>query len=396
MVDSVYWIWFQEIFGIGTRRAAEVLEHITEPVNLYHISKEKLTAMSLFTEKEIHDLQNTSLDKAQQHYDDAVKLGYEVLTPYDMRYPESLRNIYSMPLTLYVKGDISVLEEKLAIGVIGTRDFTEYGKYAADMLAVDLVKCGAVVVSGLALGIDAVAHAGALKGGGKTVAVVGCGLDIDYPKPNAELRALIEKNGAVVSEYPPGTQPLPFHFPIRNRIISGLSRGIVVIEADEKSGSLITAGHALGQDRDVFAVPGRINDLMSRGTNKLIKQGAKPVMTVNDILEEYTYGEYDISLKVINLQQLKKKYRHVLQDKATETTVMASVPVETTGTVKKLPPEYLSETQLMIYNMLDESPRTADYITEMSGLRITQVLSALTQLEIYGLVTAHPGRMFSV
>lgn len=397
MVDSIYWIWFQEIFGIGTRRAEEILSHIIEPVNLYELSREQLEDMTILTEAEIDKIIGTTLDNAEKHQAKADELGYEVLTPYDIRYPDSLRNIYSKPLTLYVKGDVAALDDsKLMIAMVGTRDFTEYGKIVADEISGDLVKCGAVVVSGLAIGIDTISHAGAIKAGGKTIAVMGCGIDVDYPKQNTELKEMIAKNGAVVSEYPPGTQPLPHNFPIRNRIISGLCRGTVVVEADIKSGSLITAGHALAQDRDVFAVPGRITDNMSRGTNKLITQGAKPVTNVNDILTEYTYGEYDISLKVINLQHLKKKYRHMLQDKANAPVqTMTSVELDEVSTGKRLPPEYLNDVQLMIYTLLDNVPKNTDYIAQTLGLRISQVLAALTELEVYGLIKAYPGRMFS-
>ncbi|MDT8901278.1 DNA-processing protein DprA [Anaeroselena agilis] len=211
--------------------------------------------------------------------------GIGVVCAADAAFPDRLRRIFDPPQVLYYRGRLPV--DELLIAVVGARRASAYGRNAALSLAAGLAAAGAGVVSGAARGVDSAAHEGALSAGGYTVAVLGCGVDVVYPPENGRLLARIAEQGAIVSEYWPGTDPLPHHFPVRNRIISGLARGVAVVEAAEKSGSLITADWALEQGRDVFAVPGSIFSATSAGANKLIKQGAKPVTAAADILEEY-------------------------------------------------------------------------------------------------------------
>jgi DNA processing protein len=216
---------------------------------------------------------------------DWEKRGIGVVTANDAAFPAALRKIFDPPQVLYYRGRLP--QDELLVGLVGARRATAYGRNAAKTLAAGLAAAGAGVVSGAARGIDSAAHEGALEAGGYTVAVLGCGVDVVYPPENGRLLAMIAEQGAIVSEYWPGGVPLPHHFPVRNRIISGLCRGVAVVEAAEKSGSLITADWALEQGRDVFAVPGSIFSAASAGTNKLLKQGAKPVTAAADILEEY-------------------------------------------------------------------------------------------------------------
>ena len=223
------------------------------------------------------------LDRAAEEFDRSLEKGYSLLTLADAEYPSLLREIFDPPCVLYGIGRIDVLESA-AVAVVGSRHPTPYGRGMAERLARDLAERGLVVVSGLALGIDTAAHVGAL-GGGRTVAVLGSGLDVPYPKSNRKLFDRIAVEGAVISEFPLGTDPLAANFPRRNRIISGLSLGVVVVQAGKGSGSLITANYALEQGRDVFAVPGNVGT-ESQGTNQLIKEGAKLVVSSDDILEE--------------------------------------------------------------------------------------------------------------
>jgi DNA processing protein len=207
-----------------------------------------------------------------------------VITDRDESYPENLFNIYDRPPLLYIKGNLQ--KEDINIAIVGSRLASTYGKFITERISRELAMKGITIVSGMARGIDSAAHRGAIAAQGRTVAVLGCGLDIIYPPENKNLFSDIVQNGAVISEYPPQTQPLSAHFPARNRIISGISYGVVVVEAGEKSGSLITARLALEQGREVFAVPGSIDSVGSRGTNKLIKQGAKLIENIDDILED--------------------------------------------------------------------------------------------------------------
>ena len=214
-----------------------------------------------------------------------AKQGIKLLCWLDADYPRLLNQIDDPPPVLYVKGTFTHADE-WAVGIVGTRNATVYGRQAAEMLASDLASNHVTVVSGLARGIDACAHRAALKAGGRTVAVLGCGVDVAYPAENARLAEEITEHGALVSDYPPGTQPEALNFPPRNRIISGLCLGVVVVEADERSGALITSNFAVEQGRDVFAVPGNVFNRTSRGTNKLIQKGAKLVLNAADILDE--------------------------------------------------------------------------------------------------------------
>jgi DNA processing protein len=218
----------------------------------------------------------------EKEYEKLAKRGIKVLTIKDKTYPKLLKEIYAPPALLYIQGKLS----EPCLGIVGSRELSPYGFKTAPKLSFELARKGLTIVSGLAKGIDTLAHQSALKARGKTIAVLGSGLDIIYPKDNQKLSKEIIQTGAVISEFPLGTPPKRQNFPQRNRIVSGLSRGVLIIEAGERSGSLITARQALEQNRDVFAVPGPINSLTSAGTNGLIKLGAKPVTEVNDILEE--------------------------------------------------------------------------------------------------------------
>ena len=395
MDSALYWIWLQSIFGYGTTRSETVLKAFPSPAKLFEASADGPKEKHLFTARELELLDRRDLEWAQEVAADCTRRGIAVLTPEDPNYPQALHNIYSKPSALYVTGDISCLSGRLAIAMVGARHCTTYGKQAADRLARELVSCGAAVVSGLAQGIDTISHTGALKGGGKTVAVLGCGHDQDYPVSNRTLRRLIEQHGAVVSEYPPGTKPLSRNFPIRNRIISGLSAGIVVVEGARRSGSLITAGHALAQGRDVFAVPGSIFSESSTGPHWLIRQGAIPVTCTRDILEEYLH----LSLDTINTGAVENLPLNAWEAPEKQTESMIDIVGKNTAAVpckRQAPPSFLTDKQRTVYAAVGNDPQNVDSLTVQSGLEVREVLSALTQLEIYGLIKALPGRRYTI
>ncbi|MDR7869929.1 MAG: DNA-processing protein DprA [Tissierellaceae bacterium] len=285
----------------------------------------------------------------------------KTLTYIDENYPTTLNYIYDTPFVLYYNGEFKE-EDKLSLAIVGARKATAYGKWACEKFTKELVDLGVTIVSGLALGIDTIAHKTALKYGGRTVAILGNGLDVKYPKKNEKLYDEISKNGVVLTEFPIGTQPLAYNFPQRNRIISGLSLAVVVIEAKEKSGSLITAHHALEQGKDVFAVPGNINSIYSGGTNKLIKDGAFPLLDIDDLLEEI----YELKEKTLNSKYDSLDYTD------------------------------LSDTEIKIVNTLKEGPLHTDMIIHKSGLDTSTVLSVLTILQIKGIIKELTRRTYAI
>lgn len=284
------------------------------------------------------------------------KHNVEFYTIEDNLYPSELKNIYDPPPVLFVRGKLKPLDHKVAL--VGARKATAYGSTAAERLSTELAQCGVAIVSGMARGIDTAAHRGALKANGDTVAVLGCGVDIVYPRENKRLMDEIIDTGAVISEFPLGSPPIAWHFPSRNRIISGLSKVVVVVEAAEKSGALITVDMALDQGKEVMAVPGSIYSNMSKGCLKLLKQGAKMVTETVDILEE------------LGLNSLFSSNEH-------------------TGTIK------LNDVERRICQLLKQDPLHLDHLIQVLKLPSQQVLVALMYLELKGIVKKMPGKMYA-
>ncbi|MDD5759163.1 MAG: DNA-processing protein DprA [Desulfobulbaceae bacterium] len=292
-------------------------------------------------------------------------LGISMVCFGDENYPALLANIYNPPMVLFVKGDLGLLR-KTGIAVVGSRAATSYGLKVARDFSAQLAGSGLVVVSGLALGIDTAAHSGALAAGGDTVAVLGCGLDVIYPPTNERLAGQIAKTGALVSEYSLGTQPDAFRFPARNRIISGLSRGVLVVEAAQRSGSLITARMALDEGREVFAIPGRVDSLKSTGTHRLLQEGAKLVGSIDDILEELGW--------------------HMAATHAAASASGQAAEVAVT----------LSEEESRVLALLDVYPKHIDTIISQAGLATARVSEILLLLELHGLVEAVSGQQYQI
>lgn len=283
--------------------------------------------------------------------------GIEFISVEDPEYPPYLKHIYDPPSVLYVRGNINTLQLPM-FAVVGSRKATYYGLGVAEKIARELVAAGLCIVSGMARGIDTAGHRGALSAGGPTVAVLGCGVDVVYPRENKKIMSEIIHNGAVLSEFPPGTEPIAGNFPRRNRVISGLSRGVLVIEAAERSGSLITADFALEQGRDVFAVPGQVTNPINRGAHRLIKQGARLVEDVADILE-------DLGLS----------------------------PVGKEGPGKENLP-HLTNGEKKVYNIISDTPVSSDHIIAKTGISAAEVMSLLLLMEMKGLVKQLPGHRY--
>lgn len=387
-----YWIWLQQAIGCGNPIPEKLFDSFGGAEGVYLANPADLLIPGLNSAQKSR-LCDKSLEHAKAVTEACLRLGYGIVTFGDDCYPQRLRNIYAPPCVLYVQGELGDTDNLPLIAMVGTRQVTEYGLEAATQLAIGLATHGVVVVSGLALGVDTASHKGALKGNGKTIAVIGCGLDINYPASNQELRKLIASHGAIVSEYPPGTRPTAFTFPVRNRIIAGLSLGTVVIEAGTRSGSLITASLAAEMGREVFAVPGSIFSPMSEGTNKLLRDGAKPVAGVVDILEEYIEA-YPQS---INMNIAQDERAPLLVQKADDCSDNGEMPMQETFEKSFAPkvPKNLTKVQTTVYQLLSREPIHVDALSLKANLEPRIVLGVLTTLEIQGLARSYPGRRFA-
>lgn len=392
-----YWVWLNEVKGLTGRSKLLLLEHFGTPENVYYADREEYRLIDGLLSRQIELLDDKTLAGADRILGDCQRLGLRILTMQDADYPVRLRNIYEPPCLLYVKGQLPAFDEEVAIAMVGTRRATPYGIETAEKLAFQMAKQGALIVSGAAYGIDSSAHRGALRAGARTVAVLGNGIDVVYPAGNEWLYRDISASGALISEYPPGSAAEGWHFPIRNRIISGLCLGTVVVEApEERTGALITANTALEQGRDVFAVPGPIDAPMSRGCNRLIADSAAALVTGGwDILREYeAQYPHKLHCEAVELPQtLGYQARSEAQAKA----------MKVEEEKKKLPeldlrtPDHgLSDDQIAVLRALREGPLQVDDVIEQTALPTRRVLSALTVLEIDGYVEQGSGKYFSL
>jgi len=370
------WIELNMTPGIGPRAAAKLLERFGSAEAVYSATRTELEQLRLAPEAIDSIIARDLRSTAEAERTAVRKLGGDVLLLDDGVYPSSLREIYDPPIVLYVKGAWSECLDQPCIGMVGSRKCSTYGQNTAMMLARDLAQRGITVVSGFARGIDAAAHRGALEAGGRTVAVLGTGIDEVYPRDHKKLaEEILAGGGALVTQFPLGTPPVSENFPYRNRIISGLSLGIVVVEAAENSGSLITARLAMEQNREVFAVPGNITSRNSFGANYLIKgASAKLVQQWQDIATEMPP---QLAAKLLPPPFSEKRTDPSLSDKL------------------ELVPEGLSETETSVFQLLNaDSPAHVDWLIDKSKLPISELTAALLALEMRELVRALPGRCF--
>lgn len=396
MAALKYWVWLTTLPGLGQRTKLQLLEHFASPEEIYFAPEEELLLAEGVTKTQCALLADKSLDRAEKVLEDCAKDGQFLLTMDDAAYPARLRNIYDPPLLLYGKGSLPLFDEEVAVTVVGTRSCTPYGVKAASELGYELAKQGALLVSGMAKGIDGEALRGALRAGGFTAAVLGGGADVVYPAANRRLYEDIAATGVILSEYPPGTEPRGEHFPVRNRLLSALSVATLVVEAPERSGALITAATALEQGREVFAVPGPFDAPMSRGCNGLIREGAGLVCEAWDVLSFYE-SRYPHRLRLLRakLPPLPKGAPE------TESGELAK-PVEEAPPAPALPvldisqdPGGLTDDQIAVLSVLHtDIPTLTDDAAILADLPVRRVLSALTVLEIDGYVCRQGARSF--
>ncbi|HEY3104714.1 MAG TPA: DNA-processing protein DprA [Pyrinomonadaceae bacterium] len=370
------WIALNMTPGVGPRVTARLLEHFGSAEAIFDAPRRELALLRL-TPETIESIANRELhERAEQEIERVRKLGGDIIVLDDGVYPSLLRETYDPPVVLYVKGAWSECLERACVAIVGSRRCSTYGQNAALMLSRELAQRGVTIISGMARGIDAAAHRGALEAGGKTAAVMGTGLDQFYPRDHSKLALeILKKGGALVTQFPLGTPPVSENFPYRNRVISGLSLGVVVVEAAENSGSLITARLAMEQNREVFAVPGNITSRNSFGTNYLIKgAGAKLVQQWQDIASELPA---EIAAQLLPPPSKKTKKQGELVDQL------------------QLAPSDLSEHERAIFKLLStDTPLQIDSLAETTKLSITQLTSALLALEMRELIRALPGHCF--
>lgn len=356
--------WLNSANGISNRKIQKILEYFNaDPKELWDNFESEKYNLS-FLKPEIIDYLNKSKNTFEERF--LIRLKNEsssIITIYDDCYPEKLKQISYAPNILYYKGDLRGINS-VSIAVVGSRKATAYGKWAAEKLTGEISELGVNIISGLAVGIDTVAHKTALKHKSKTAGIIGCGIDKVYPKSNENLyNEIVQSGGVVITEYPLGMQPLPNNFHDRNRIISGLSDGVLVIEAKERSGTLITAGHAADQGREIFAVPGNIDSLFSKGTNALIKDGAKITTSVDDIIEE-----------ILELKDLRDMAMNNQKNSADYSC--------------------LDTDEMKIINCLQSGNKDVYELHEATGIDTATILSLATLLELNGFIKQFPGNKF--
>ena len=396
MSSLKYWLWLATRKGVGVQGMHTVLEHFGTPERAFFADPEEYELLPSGLSRA---LQDRSMHEAERVLADCDRLGIRIMTLQDADYPERLRQLEDAPCVLYLKGRLPDLDEEATIGVVGTRQASEYGKTVAKRLGLELARGGAVVVSGIAAGIDACAVRGALQAGGTVVCVLGGGIDVPYPWENRFLYEDVAASGLLISEYPPGTENRGSHFPVRNRIISGLSLGIVVVEAREfGSGAMITADRALEQNRDVFAVPGNVDAVHSRGCIRLIQQGAKPVLSAQDILEEYRdrYAARLARVATMSAQEEQERLEAIAEPPSA--AVRQKTPVDKEKdkeySVIKRPADSFTDDELALIHAMQGKTCQADELVERTQIPARRVLSALTMLQIAGCVAEKPGKRF--
>ena len=381
-----YWVWLSELKGLRNQTRLALLRRFGDPESIFYADADELLLTDGVERSQLKLLENHDLAPADRILADCQRLDIRLLPLSDAAYPGRLKNIYDPPALLYCKGRLPLLDDLLCVAVVGTRDCTPYGVACAEKLGFGLASGGAAVVSGLAKGIDAAAIRGALRAGGVTVGVVGNGLDVYYPYESRYLYEDVASAGILLSEYPPGTEPASGHFPVRNRIISGLSLAALVVEAPEKSGALITAATALEQGRDVFAVPGPIDAPASVGCNCLIRDGAGLVSDASDILREYE-GRFVLNLKESREQPETLGYQARMAPEPKPVAPMLSL---------RHSDAELTDDQIAVLKALsDTEPMQVDDLTELVEIPTRRVLSALTVLEIDQYVAQHPGKRYT-
>ena len=398
MHKLMYMLWLSEAFPKGSCKPYTILSKVDSLEEFYNKGKEYWKSLNFLTIADIKLLEKTKLERAEQIVDKCKALGIKITTILSKTYPKMLRTIYAPPIILYYKGDISCINDSVSISYVGTRYASDYSIETARKMSYNLAKCGCVVVSGCAVGIDSAAHQGALDANGLTVGVMACGIDTNYPAQTAQLRAnMIKTGGAVVSEVPPGTLESKYPFNVRNRLMSGMTQGTIIGQAPKKSGALLTANHAVEQGRDLFIVPP--HDIYSdeyRGVVTLLRDGAKPIYDHTDVIVEYknTYTHLLHTIeqeeKHTNTVQVPKKERTAKTDNPTPITEQKHDEKSLVNI------ENLTSNQRKIYEILSYDKTHIEQIVNKCDLAYKDVISALTMMEIMGVVASYPGQNYSI
>ncbi len=399
----VYWIWLCTRPGLSDWARVSLMEYYANAQEIYRDGAEGYCRIPDLPEQAVKALEDKDLTEAMRIENSCCVAGIQILTWEDPAYPERLRNIPDPPMVLYYRGTLPRFDELPAIGVVGTRKASGHGLLTAKHLGIQITQCGGLVISGMAKGIDAMATEGALLAGNTAVGVLGCGVDIIYPASNRELYEGMYRYGCLISEYPPGTRPSKWRFPRRNRIISGLSCGVLVVEAPQKSGALITARQALEQGRDVFAVPGNIVEDSCSGSNALLREGAIIATSGWDVMSEYQIlfpDHVHACREEMGNVQLKVAEKSVIPEKSRKKSDNnpknivdngAAAPYSDVNKAQNLTGE-----EATIAEALADGPCLVDDLIERTGLPAARVLTLLTMLEIRKIIHRLPGRKIAL
>lgn len=401
----LHWIWLAERPGISLGEKHALLTRFSDPEDLYAADERVLGSVEWLKDSQRQSLMDKSLDQAEKILEDCVKKKAHILTFYDPEYPALLKQIREPPLLLYYKGTLPAFGEELLVGVVGTRKASAYGLTTARHMAHRISRCGGLVVTGLAYGVDSAAASGALAAGGQVIGVLGCGIDKIYPASNRELYSRVEGQGCLLSEYPPGARVYPSNFLYRNRIISGITQGVLIVEAPEKSGALNTAAWSLEQGRDVFVVPGNINMASCVGSNALLRQGATPVMDGWELVQDYV-SRFPGKLhedKPSVAEEPRRQPELLVAEPRASLTVNPPPPAEKDKkAVDNLPfgaysgvnasAENLTEGEQALLRVMPMGEQLTDELLEHCGMQRAAALSALTTLALKGYVQTLPGK----
>lgn len=380
MEHILYWLWLTTTPLINSTKITCLFERFETIEDIYR--ETEYNNIQAIGEREKKNLLNKELSRAKAVFKRTQELEAKILVFDDKDFPDMLRNIIDPPYVLYVRGEIMQWDRLFAIGVVGTRKCGDYGRIVTNNICHGLVRAGVTIVSGMARGIDSIAARAALRAGSKTIAVLGSGIDVIYPPENDGLYKTITENGAVITEYPPGEEAIPFHFPERNRIIAGLSRGVLVTEADKRSGALITAKCAFENNRDVFAVPGNILDPRYAGTNRIIQSYAKLVTCAEDILDEYPY----------ELSHMRKSGETT--EKQEDYTEQFNCSVQVSIEDKKY--SALKENEKAVIKLLIDRNFHVDELIRKTGIPAGELNTMMVLLEMNGLVKKLPGNNYKL
>ncbi len=370
-----YLIWLQAVVGIGNRKVKPILEHFGSAENVYNSSKETLKSCGLFSARQLELSEKTDISYSDKVISDCKKSGIGAIGLGDSRFPKCLEVLDDPPLVLYFKGKLPDFDNDPVFCIIGPRKISDFGMKAAYSLSARLSKAGMIILSGGAMGGDSFAHKGAIKYSGTTVAVLPCGIDFDYLSENRPLRdEILKSGGALISESPPKAGLLKHAFPVRNRLLSALSLGVAIVESPERSGTLITAHHALDQGKDVFVVPGNPTLACYKGSNDLLRDGAKPLIDASDIFNEYIpIFAHKLDLERAFEKESENKEKKILKKSANG----------------------LSKEAKIVYNSLNKPKFTADDINA-DGVSDDELLAALTELEMEQFIEALPGGYYTL